>query len=124
MSWRDGRTRSICKKIMLTPEEWAEVDDLYQKTKDARHYKSFSSFALDLLLTGTIVTVNIKADPVQLHGELSKIGSNINQIAHVANAAKSVSDEQIQQILDMQEELYQIVREYSDTVSRTQRKAK
>ena len=28
MGWRDNRRRSICRKIMFTPEEWEQVQEV------------------------------------------------------------------------------------------------
>lgn len=30
MGWRDNRRRSVCKKIMFTPEEWEQARKIHE----------------------------------------------------------------------------------------------
>lgn len=31
MGWRDNRRRSVCKKIMFTPEEWEQARKIHER---------------------------------------------------------------------------------------------
>ncbi|WP_258106918.1 plasmid mobilization protein [Christensenella minuta] len=45
----------------------------------------------------------------QIYNEMNAIGRNINQLARVANITKKISNEEILQILDWQQELCRVV---------------
>ncbi|MBW3089205.1 MobC family plasmid mobilization relaxosome protein [Bifidobacterium miconisargentati] len=99
MNWREGRTRSVCRKVMLTPEEAKEIDDLYHRVKAGKRYRSFSQFARDLMLTGRVVNVVVACEPARIRSEIRRIGVNINQIASLANTTGTITQEQIEEIL-------------------------
>jgi 4-hydroxyphenylpyruvate dioxygenase-like putative hemolysin len=71
----------------------------------SRGYKDFSEFARKLLTQGKIVKVVVATDPSQIRGELSRIGSNINQIAHRVNAGEADSKQMLDQVLTEQKRL-------------------
>lgn len=109
MSWLSKRTRSICKKIMFTPDEWREVEFLWTEFRefdDGNRYASFGDWARQLLMWGQVEKIEVPFEPERLRGEIRRIGVNVNQIAHTANISRSVSPEQIQAVLGAQAKLW------------------
>ena len=47
---------------------------------------------------------------VRLLREINAIGNNINQIAHIANAQQYISDDKIETVLQMQNDIMRLVR--------------
>lgn len=63
-------------------------------------YRSFTAFARKLLTDGEIRVIEIKplTDPEPLAREISRIGVNVNQIAHWANANEHITPAQVEEI--------------------------
>ena len=88
MSWAAGRDRNICKRITFTPDEWERVRKLYEElTRYAPEHRSFSSYARRML-----------TDPEPIAREIDRIGVNVNQIAHWANANEHITPDQVEEI--------------------------
>lgn len=103
MSWRDNRSRSICKKIMFSEDEWEQVRKLYEElTRYAPEHRSFNSYARRMLSERRIHVTEIKplTDPEPIAREIDRIGVNVNQIAHWANANEHITPAQVAEILD------------------------
>lgn len=101
MSWRDNRSRSICKKIMFSEDEWEQVRKLHEElTRYAPVHRSFSSYARRMLSERRIHVTEIRllTDPEPIAREIDRIGVNINQIAHWANANEHITPEQVAEI--------------------------
>ena len=101
MSWRDNRFRSICKKIMFSEDEWEQVRKLYEElTRYAPEHRSFSSYARRMLYERRIHVTEIRplTDPEPIAREIDRIGVNVNQIAHWANANEHITAEQVEEI--------------------------
>ena len=101
MSWRDNRSRSICKKIMFSEDEWEQVRKLYEElTRYAPEHRSFSSYARRMLSERRIHVTEIRplTDPEPIAREIDRIGVNVNQIAHWANANKHITPAQVEEI--------------------------
>lgn len=101
MSWRDNRSRSICKKIMFSEDEWEQVRNLYEElTRYAPEHRSFSSYARRMLSERRIHVTEIRplTDPEPLAKEIGRIGVNVNQIAHWANANEHITAEQVAEL--------------------------
>lgn len=101
MSWRDNRSRSICKKIMFSEDEWEQVRKLYEElTRYAPEHRSFNSYARRMLSERRIHVTEIKplTDPEPIAREIDRIGVNVNQIAHWANANERISPGQVAEI--------------------------
>ena len=64
------------------------------------------------LLKGQEIRPRPTQDTTDLLRELSAIGNNINQIAHTANATRSVSSGQIKELRGMLEQVWQLVMEH------------
>ncbi len=101
MSWRDNRSRRVCKKIMFSEDEWERVRKLYEElTRYAPEYRSFSSYARRMLSERRIHVIEVRplTDPEPLAREIDRIGVNVNQIAHWANANEHITAEQVAEI--------------------------
>ena len=101
MSWRDNRSRSICKKIMFSEDEWERVRKLYEElTRYAPEHRSFSSYARKMLSERRIHVTEIRplTDPEPIAREIDRIGVNVNQIAHWANANEHITPAQVEEI--------------------------
>ena len=101
MSWKDNRSRRICKKIMFTEDEWERVHRLHEElTRYAPQYRSFSSYARKMLSERRIHVTEIRplTDPEPLAREIDRIGVNVNQIAHWANANEHITPAQVEEI--------------------------
>lgn len=101
MSWRDNRSRSICKKIMFSEDEWEQVRKLYEElTRYAPEHRSFSSYARRMLSERRIHVTEIRplTDPEPIAREIDRIGVNVNQIAHWANTNEHITPAQVEEI--------------------------
>ena len=101
MSWRDNRSRSICKKIMFSEDEWEQVRKLHEElTRYAPVHRSFSSYARRMLSERRIHVTEIRplTDPEPIAREIDRIGVNINQIAHWANANAHITAGQVAEL--------------------------
>ena len=93
MSWADKRRRTIQKLVTFTPDEWERVDELHKKVnRYTTRYRSFTVFARKMLTDGEIRVIEIRplTDPEPLAKEIGRIGVNVNQIAHWANANEHI----------------------------------
>lgn len=63
------------------------------------------------LLMGLDVKPRPERDTAALLRQLSAIGNNINQIAHTANATRSVTSSQVKELRKLLEEVWQVVME-------------
>lgn len=101
MSWRDNRSRSICKKIMFSEDEWEQVRKLHEElTRYAPVHRSFSSYARRMLSERRIHVTEIRplTDPEPIAREIDRIGVNVNQIAHWANANEHITAGQVAEL--------------------------
>ena len=99
MSWAAGRERNICKRITFTQDEWERVRKLYEElTRYAPEHRSFSSYARRMLSERRIHVT-----------EIDRIGVNVNQIAHWANANEHISPGQVAEILDSFDRIEQLL---------------
>lgn len=101
MSWADKRRRTIQKLVTFTPDEWERVDELHKKVnRYTTRYRSFTVFARKMLTDGEIRVIEIRplTDPEPLAREIGRIGVNVNQIAHWANANEHITAEQVAEL--------------------------
>lgn len=98
--------RKIAKQITLrlTAEEYAHVKQL--STVSGLKMEP----AVRRLIMGTALRPRPPDELPALLRQLSGMGSNINQIAKVANASGYVRKKDIQQIMEMQSQLWQVVK--------------
>ena len=102
MSWAETRRRTVQKLITFTPDEWKRVNALHKRVSQyTTRYRSFTAFARKLLTDGEIRVIEIKplTDPEPLAREIGRIGVNVNQIAHWANANEHITPEQVDELL-------------------------
>ena len=101
MSWANKRRRTVQKLVTFTPDEWERVDKLHKRVnRYTTRYHSFTAFARKMLTDGEIRVIEIKplTDPEPLAKEIGRIGVNVNQIAHWANANEHITPEQVAKI--------------------------
>lgn len=101
MSWANKRRRIVQKLVTFTPDEWERVDALHKRVnRYTTRYRSFTAFARKMLTDGEIRVIEIKplTDPEPIAKEIGRIGVNVNQIAHWANANEHISPGQVAEI--------------------------
>ena len=101
MSRAENRTHCVEKIIRFTPDEWERVRNLYEElTRYAPEHRSFSSYARRMLSERRIHVTEIRplTDPEPLAREIGRIGVNVNQIAHWANANEHITPAQVEEI--------------------------
>ena len=62
------------------------------------------------LIMGNIIRPRPPDEYVRLLREINAIGNNINQIAHIANAQQYISEDKIETVLQMQNDIMRLVR--------------
>ena len=101
MSRAENRTHCGEKIIRFTPDEWERVRNLYEElTRYAPEHRSFSSYARRMLSERRIHVTEIRplTDPEPIAREIDRIGVNVNQIAHWANANEHITPAQVEEI--------------------------
>ena len=101
MSRAENRTHCVEKIIRFTPDEWERVRNLYgELTRYAPEHRSFSSYARRMLSERRIHVTEIRplTDPEPIAREIDRIGVNVNQIAHWANANEHITPAQVEEI--------------------------
>lgn len=101
MSRAENRTHCVEKIIRFTPDEWERVRRLYEElTRYAPEHRSFSSYARRMLSERRIHVTEIRplTDPEPIAREIDRIGVNVNQIAHWANANEHISPGQVAEL--------------------------
>ena len=96
MSNRINRTRQKRREVCLTEEE----NELLKKRINDSPYDNFQNYSRHMLLAGAIHYVDY-SELQQLKWEVNKIGNNINQIAKLANQFEEISQEDIDDLLDL-----------------------
>ena len=101
MSRAEHRTHCVEKIIRFTPDEWKRVSKLYEElTRYAPEHRSFSSYARRMLSERRIHVTEVRplTDPEPIAKEIGRIGVNVNQIAHWANANEHITAEQVAEL--------------------------
>ena len=62
------------------------------------------------LIMGNVIRPRPPNEYVKLLREINAIGNNINQIAHIANAEQRISENKINEVLHLQNEIMRMVR--------------
>ena len=96
MSEKQNRARKKKRTFRLTEEE---NEFLKERINDSP-YDNFQNYARHMLLAGKIHYVDY-SELQQLKWEVNKIGNNINQIAKLANQFEEISQEDIDDLLDL-----------------------
>ena len=101
MSRAENRTHCVEKIIRFTPDEWERVRKLYEElTRYAPEHRSFSSYARRMLSERRIHVTELATsyDPEPIAREIDRIGVNVNQIAHWANANEHITAGQVAEL--------------------------
>ena len=88
--------------LRMTPEEKENL-----KSKAAEAHMTVSKYILHLSQTKRII---LKDDIAKLTVEISRIGNNINQIAHVGNTQKFVYKAQLNDVMKHLQEIEELQR--------------
>lgn len=87
--------------ITFSEDEWERVRRLYEElTRYAPEHRSFSSYARKMLSERRIHVTETRplTDPEPIAREIDRIGVNVNQIAHWANANEHITPAQVAEI--------------------------
>ena len=101
-----NRRRKNAKLLYLSDNEIQMIKDRMERA----HKDTFADYARHMLINGCIFVIDDSDKLRELTYELNKIGTNINQIAHVANATGNVSAESVEQLKEMMEAIWQYQR--------------
>lgn len=96
MSEKQNRVRKKKRTFRLTEEE----NELLKERINDSPYDNFQNYARHMLLAGKIHYVDY-SELQQLKWEVNKIGNNINQIAKLANQFEEISQDDIDDLLDL-----------------------
>lgn len=100
------RKRKIRKVVEMNESEWTMV-----KARMARgNFNNFADYARHSLINVNFFVVDDKKEIRELTFEISKIGTNINQIAYRLNSGETVSKETIQELKNMLVTIWQYLR--------------
>lgn len=114
MSNRINRTRQKRREVCLTEEE----NELLKKRINDSPYDNFQNYARHMLLAGAIHYVDY-SELQQLKWEVNKIGNNINQIAKLANQFEEISQEDIDDLLDLIHQVeWLVINKLKDEISK------
>ncbi|MBC2080286.1 MobC family plasmid mobilization relaxosome protein [Listeria booriae] len=100
-----NRNRDIQLKFRVTAEEKSFIDLKMTEANITNREAYLRKMAID----GAIITSNFE-ETKKLIYELHKIGTNINQIARVANSNAEISKEEILELKEMVKEIWQLQR--------------
>ena len=85
--------------------------------KETEHWKAQAeacALKMEPYIRKLIMGKEIRPRPpdeyVKLLREINAIGNNINQIAHIANAEQRISEDKIETVLQMQNDIMRLVR--------------
>ena len=96
MAENQNRVRTKQKKVRLTEEE----NELLKRRIDNSPYDNFQNYARHMLLAGEIHYVDY-SELKELKWEINKIGNNINQIVKLAHQFEEISQEDIEELLEI-----------------------
>ena len=96
------KTKLSRVEVRMTPEEKENL-----KRKAAEAHMTVSKYILHLSQTKRII---LKDDIAELTVEISRIGNNINQIAHVGNTQKFVYKVQLNDVMKHMQEIEELQR--------------
>ncbi|MBC1501244.1 MobC family plasmid mobilization relaxosome protein [Listeria weihenstephanensis] len=101
----ENRKREIQLKFRVSEEEKKFIDI---KMKEA-NISNREAYLRKMAIDGTIITSNFEETKKMIF-ELNKIGTNINQIAHIANSNGEVSKQEIYELKEMMKQIWQLQR--------------
>lgn len=95
--------KRYCQNIYLTEEEH---EILKEKTR-LSGMKSYNAFVRHLIKYGFVYEVDY-SELRENNYQLGKIGNNLNQIAHIANATQTITPSQIHEVKEIMEKIWHI----------------
>ena len=102
-----NRTRNEQLIVRVTPEE----RQLIQKKMRQYGTGNFNAYARKMLIDGYVIHLDL-SDFQRLSAEVNAVGTNINQIAKVANATGRVYENDIAEAKERIEEIWQLLKSY------------
>jgi len=100
-----NRTRPILKRIWLTPEEWAFIQEKIQQAG----IRNYSDYIRQMAMKGYVIEVDFSAVK-ELSKEVGGISRNINQIAKRINATGTAYKDDLTEIQEYMEKIWQLLR--------------
>ena len=91
--------------VRVTPEE----KDFIMKKVAMSGCRTLNLYALKMLVTGRVIHVDLSTYH-ELATEINKIGVNINQIVHVANASGNISAAEIKYLQERLDDIWQLLK--------------
>jgi len=111
-----NRTRNEQLIVRVSPEE----KQLIQKKMSQYRTKNFSRYARKMLIDGYVIHLDL-SDFQRLSAEVNAVGSNINQIAKIANTTGTVFEKDITEAKERVEEIWRLLKSYlSELLSKIQ----
>ena len=102
-----NRTRNEQLIVRVTPEE----KKLIQKKMGQFGTGNFNAYARKMLIDGYVIRLDL-SEFQKLSGEINAIGVNINQMAKVLNANRSMYASDFIKIKEMVEEIWQLQKSF------------
>ncbi|HBI2075868.1 TPA: plasmid mobilization relaxosome protein MobC [Enterococcus faecalis] len=103
---KNNLRRPIQKIVRFSKEE----NDYLKKKIEKSPFNNFQNYARILCLTGEIKLTDY-SELYRLNSELNRIGNNVNQLARLAHQFDEISNEDVQQLLEMMHEVKTLVTE-------------
>ena len=100
-----NRTRSVQMIVRATPEEKGFI----LKKMEQSGLENFNLYALKMLITGSVKNVDF-THYHELAKEVSRIGTNINQIVKIANTNGNINKREIEELKNKMEELWRLLK--------------
>lgn len=100
-----NRTRPIVMRVAVNEEEKA----LIQQKMDELGTKNFGAYARKMLIDGYIIKVDY-TEQKKLAADVSRVASNINQICKRINSTGRFYEDDIQELKEKQDEIWQLLR--------------
>ncbi|EGO2809098.1 MobC family plasmid mobilization relaxosome protein [Enterococcus faecalis] len=103
---KNNLRRPIQKIVRFSKEE----NDYLKKKIEKSPFNNFQNYARILCLTGEIKLTDY-SELYRLNSELNRIGNNVNQMARLAHQFDEISNEDVEQLLEMMNEVKMLVSE-------------
>jgi len=102
---RQKRTRSVQMIVRATSEEKEFIMEKMHRSG----VRSFNIYALLMLMGGEVKNVDL-THYHELAKEVNKVGVNVNQIAHVANASGNISAGEFQNLQERMDDIWRLLK--------------
>ena len=102
---KQRRTRNVQMIVRVTLEEKEFIMEKMQKSG----VRSFNIYALLMLIGGEVNNVDL-THYHELAKEVNRVGTNINQIAHVANTSGNISAGEIANLQERMDDIWRLLK--------------